>query len=81
MRDLRHLRGWEESPHNWVGCEREGGGEEKWRWDGTSTPEVGLGKKRGSHTQRGPLTERGSAGTERDLWGIGGLEGNAAASQ
>ena len=50
----------------------------KWRQDRTSTPEGVLGKRRGSHAQRGPHMERGSAGMEKDLWGIRGSEGNEA---
>ena len=69
MGDLRHLRGREESLCNHIGHGREWR-EEKWRWDGTRTPERGLGVERNSQAQRGPLTVRGSAGMERDLWGI-----------
>ena len=51
---------------------RERGGKEKWRQDRTSAPEGERGEGKHSHTWRGPLMARGSAGTERDLWGIGG---------
>ena len=53
-------------------------GGEKWRWDRTGTPEVGLGEGRVFHAQRDPLTARGSVGTERDLQGIGRSEGKVA---
>lgn len=43
------------------------GGEEKWRWDRTSTPEAWLGEGKGSHDQRGPLTVWDSVGTGRDF--------------
>ena len=75
---LGYLRGREEPPCDQVQCGREGGREEERRWERTSAPEGGLGEGRGSYAQRGPLSARGSAGTERDLQGIGGLEGNAA---
>ena len=80
MGDLGPLRGWEKSPLDQVGRGREGGGEEKWRWDGTGTPGGELGEGRGSHARRHPLIARGSAGKERDLHGIRGLEGNAAST-
>ena len=35
--DLGHLKGWEESPNDRVGCGGEEGREEKWSWDGTGT--------------------------------------------
>ena len=76
--DLGHLTGWEEALCDWVGHRREGGGKEKWRWDDTGIPEGQLGEGRCSHDRRGPLMARGSAGKGRDLWGIRGLEGNAA---
>ena len=55
-----HPRGQEEPPSNWTGCGGEWGeggerrGEEKWRLDGTSTPEGWLGEGRSSHTWRDP---------------------------
>ena len=76
--DIRHLRGWEEALHNQVGCGGEGGGEEKWRPDGTGPPEEQLGAGRCSHACKGPLRVRRSAETGRDLQGIRGLEGNVA---
>ena len=51
-------------------------GEEKWRQDGTGAPEGQLGKGRGCHAWRGPLTRRESMGMGRDFWGVGGSEGN-----
>ena len=56
----------------------EGVGEERWTPDRTGAPEGGLGEGGGSHAQRGPLMASGSVGTERNLQGIGELEGNAA---
>ena len=32
-------------------------GEEKWRWDGTGTPEGRRGEGKGSHTRRGKIGE------------------------
>ena len=75
--DFGYLRGREESPHYQVGHGRVGG-EERWRWDRTGTPEWGLGEGRGSHAWRGPVMTRRSAGMQRDLRGIGGSEGNTA---
>ena len=41
-------------------------------------PLRGRGEGRGSHTQRDPLTARGSMGMGRDPQGMGGSEGNTA---
>ena len=66
-------------PAVWVLGSWDGGREEeKWRQDGTGTPEGWLEEGKGSHARRGPLTVRGSAGTGRDLQDIGGSEGNPA---
>lgn len=51
---------------------------ERWRQDGTGTPEGWWLEGRGSHDQREPLSERVSAGMGRELQGIGGSEGNVA---
>jgi len=57
VEDLRHLRGQENSPQ--VGRKKEGKWGGKWKWKGTGTTEGELKEKRGSHTQKGPLTARG----------------------
>ena len=68
--DLGHLGGQEECLHDKIGCVREGGGEEKWRWDGAGAPEGRLGEGRVSSTQRGALSGRGSAGREKEFQGM-----------
>ena len=53
-------------------------GERKVEAEWTSVLEEGLEEGRGSHTQRGPLMARRSAGMERYLQGIRGSEENMA---
>ena len=60
----RHPRGWEEPPSDQVGCQGTEGAE-KWRPDGTGTPEGWLGEGRGSHAWRDPRGFGGSAGGMR----------------
>ena len=80
MGDLGHLKGQEESLCDQVGLGGEGGGKEKWREEGTGTPEGWLGEGRGSHDQRVPPTVWGSVRPGRDLQGIRGSEGMQLAS-
>ena len=75
--DLGHLRAREESTCDQVGHGREGEGEEKLRWDGTGAPEGSWGRGE-VPTLGGVHSVRGSARMEKDLWGIGGSEGNLA---
>ena len=67
-----HLRGYKEFPHEEVAHRRKGEGKIKWRQGRTGTPEVGMGKGKGSCTWKSPLTVRISAGMDRDLQGIQG---------
>ena len=73
MEDLRHLRGWEESPCDQVECEREGG---KKSGGGTGPAPLRRGWGRGEvPILRGPLMARGSVRKERNFGGSGDWRG------
>ena len=76
MGDLGHLRGQEESPHDQVGCRREGGGKKSGGRMGP-VPLRGAGGKKEVPTLREAHSWWGSAGQRRALgyWGIGGKSG------